>query len=77
MIVRSVVLKLGPNPEHHVIASDQTIPDSILEAGQLYTFTFPLSIPTGFTGASELRLKLYENFDYQHELCIVIPLTLV
>ena len=68
LTVRSALRK---EMELETIQEDYRIPDSTVEVGVLYTFSFPFTVPSGITGYSQFRLKLYQNFE--HEICLVLP----
>jgi len=72
MRIRAVVRK---EAQLLVLEDDTRIPDSTLNPGQTYTFRFTYIPQTAFSGLSELRFKIYQN--YVSEVCWVIPLNIL
>jgi hypothetical protein len=56
------------------VLSEGLLPDSTVQIGQQYTLTYPFTVSTSFSGASEFRLKVYQN--YVMEILLSIPLNI-
>jgi len=72
LTVRSALRK---EAQLSTLQEDYRIPDSTVDPGVLYTFNFPFTVQADFTGASQFRLKLYQN--YVHEICLILPVNIV